>query len=171
MRKFQVSHGRSVECELSDSSYEFETIAIQWEVFESLHLQRLYGQCFCISIDEWMTCNFTSFLKVFQSYQDDGRMKIKSCMQWDPAYGWPESFSPPAGLHPGIAKLADQRLTYSASVSKPRNRCSYHHYPYCANRVTLGSQTEPEVFIDSRWNLTVYVRMTSANMEQFQTNS
>ena len=28
-------------------------------------------------MDGWMTCDFTSFLKVFQSYQDDVRMIMK----------------------------------------------------------------------------------------------
>ena len=33
-----------------------------------------------------MTCNFTSFLTVFQSYQDDEGMKMKDCVQWNPFY-------------------------------------------------------------------------------------
>ena len=37
--------------------------------------------------DGWMTCDFTSFLTVFQSYQDDGRMIMKVCVQWNPVYG------------------------------------------------------------------------------------
>ena len=32
----------------------------------------------------WMICNFTSFSTVFQSYQDDGQMVIKGCVQWNP---------------------------------------------------------------------------------------
>ena len=35
----------------------------------------------------WMTCDFTSFSTVFQSYQDDGRMIMKGCVQWNPVYG------------------------------------------------------------------------------------
>ena len=31
----------------------------------------------------WMTCNFTSFLTVFQSYQDNGRVIINDRMQWN----------------------------------------------------------------------------------------
>ena len=34
--------------------------------------------------DGWMTCDFTSFLTVFQSYQDDGRVIMKGCMQRNP---------------------------------------------------------------------------------------
>ena len=30
--------------------------------------------------DGWMTCNFTSFSKVFQSYQDDWRCAIELCL-------------------------------------------------------------------------------------------
>ena len=38
------------------------------------------------SLDGWMTCDFTSFSTVFQSYQDDGRMIMKGCVQWNPVY-------------------------------------------------------------------------------------
>ena len=42
-------------------------------------------------MDGWMTCDFTSFSTVFQSYQDDGQMIMKGCVQgcvqWDPVYG------------------------------------------------------------------------------------
>ena len=34
-----------------------------------------------------MICNFTSFSTVFQSYQDDGSLVMKSCEQWNSAYG------------------------------------------------------------------------------------
>ena len=38
--------------------------------------------------DGW-TCNFTSFQStVFQSYQDDGRVIMKGCVQWNPVYDW-----------------------------------------------------------------------------------
>ena len=30
----------------------------------------------------WMTCDFTPFLTVFQSYQDDVWMIMKGCVQW-----------------------------------------------------------------------------------------
>ena len=32
-------------------------------------------------MDGWMTCDFTSFSTVFQSYQDDGRLIMKDCVQ------------------------------------------------------------------------------------------
>ena len=36
-----------------------------------------------------MTCDFTSFSTVFQSYQDDGRVIMKGCgcVQWNLVYG------------------------------------------------------------------------------------
>ena len=34
----------------------------------------------------WVTCNFTSFSTVFQSYQDNGWMIMKGCMQFNPIY-------------------------------------------------------------------------------------
>ena len=37
-----------------------------------------------LRVDEWMTCNFTSFSTVLQSYQDDGHVIIKGCVQWNP---------------------------------------------------------------------------------------
>ena len=40
-----------------------------------------------IQVDGWMTCDFTSFLTVFQSYQDDVRMIMKGCVQWNSIYG------------------------------------------------------------------------------------
>ena len=33
------------------------------------------------SMAAWMTCNFTSFSKVFQFYQDDDRVIMKDCVQ------------------------------------------------------------------------------------------
>ena len=38
-------------------------------------------------IDGWMTCDFTSFSTIFQSYQDDGRLIMKGCMHWNFVYG------------------------------------------------------------------------------------
>ena len=35
----------------------------------------------------WMTCNFTSFSTVFHSYQDNGRLIIKGCVQCSSVYG------------------------------------------------------------------------------------
>ena len=34
--------------------------------------------------DGWMTCDFTSFSTVFQSYQDNRQMIMKICVQWIP---------------------------------------------------------------------------------------
>ena len=39
------------------------------------------------SMDGWMISDFISFSTVFQLYQDDGRMTIKVCVQWNPVYG------------------------------------------------------------------------------------
>ena len=37
-----------------------------------------------ISLDGWMTCEFTSFSTVFQSYQDGVRVIMNGCVQWNP---------------------------------------------------------------------------------------
>ena len=48
-----------------------------------------------------MTCDFTSFSTVFQSYQDDGRMIMKGCVEWIPVYS-SEDFNS-SGLELGTA--------------------------------------------------------------------
>ena len=40
-----------------------------------------------LSIDGWMICDLKSFLTVFQSYQDDGMLIMKGCVQWNSIYG------------------------------------------------------------------------------------
>ena len=37
-------------------------------------------------MDRWMTCDFTSFSTVFQSYQDDARLIMKGCLQLNSVY-------------------------------------------------------------------------------------
>ena len=37
--------------------------------------------------DGWMTCDFTSFSTVFQSYQDVFCLIMKGCVQWNSVYG------------------------------------------------------------------------------------
>ena len=34
--------------------------------------------------DGWKICDITSFSTVFQSYQDDERLILKGCVQWNP---------------------------------------------------------------------------------------
>ena len=46
-----------------------------------------------------MECDFTSFSTVFQSYQDDGWMLMKGCVQWNP-------FRIEAGLEFGTVKIS-----------------------------------------------------------------
>ena len=40
-------------------------------------------KCKSCLMDGWMTCDFTSFITVFQSYQDDVRIVMKGCVQWN----------------------------------------------------------------------------------------
>ena len=41
--------------------------------------------CELSSTYKWMDdCYFLSFSTVFESYQDDGRMIMKGCVQWNP---------------------------------------------------------------------------------------
>ena len=50
------------------------------------HLRNLLLMDGCM--DGWMTSDFTSFLSVFQSYQDDVWMIMKGCVQWNSVNGW-----------------------------------------------------------------------------------
>ena len=38
-------------------------------------------------MDGWMTWDFTSFSTVFHSNQDDERLIMKGCVQWNSVYG------------------------------------------------------------------------------------
>ena len=63
-------------------------------------------------------CDFTSFLPVFQSYRDDGRMVMKGCVQLRPVCGW-EDFAL-SGARTQTARSVDQRLTHWASGAPQR---------------------------------------------------
>ena len=48
----------------------------------------LWHRCMdAVNMYGWMTCDFTSFLTVFQSYQDDVWMIMKGFVQWNSVYG------------------------------------------------------------------------------------
>ena len=50
--------------------------------------------------DGWMACDFTSSSNVFQSYQDDVRMIMRGCVQYNPVYGR-KDFRLEGGSKPG----------------------------------------------------------------------
>ena len=56
-------------------------------------------QPFNVSMDGWLTCDVTSFSTAFQSYQDDERLIMKGCVQWNRA-----------GLEFTTARSVGQRL-------------------------------------------------------------
>ena len=60
-----------------------------------------------------MTCDFASFSTVFQSYQDDGRLIMKSCEQGNSVYGWEDFAS--SGDRTRSARSVGQRLTHWAT--------------------------------------------------------
>ena len=43
-------------------------------------------------MDGWMDGLAMSFLTAFQSYQGDGSMIMKGCVQWNPIYGWKSKY-------------------------------------------------------------------------------
>ena len=61
----------------------------------------------------WMTCDFTSFLTVFQSYQDDVWMIMKGCVQLNSVYGWEDFTSSEDQTR--SARSVDQHLTHWAT--------------------------------------------------------
>ena len=59
--------------------------------------------------------DFTSYSTVFQSYQDDGKVIIKVCVQWNPVYAW-KDFRLQRGSNPWPLDHAEgRRLEYSAT--------------------------------------------------------
>ena len=48
-----------------------------------------------------MTRDFTSFSKVFQSYEADGRVIMNGCVQWNPLLRW-KRLPPEEDLSPGL---------------------------------------------------------------------
>ena len=61
------------------------------------------GQVICIVlIDGWITCDFMSFSKVIQSYQDDERVLMKGCVQWTPVTADIYFVLPPLRIEPGL---------------------------------------------------------------------
>ena len=58
-----------------------------------------------------MNCDFTSFSTVFQSYQDDARLIVKGCVQWNSLYV--EKILPRVGIELGpLDQYIGQRLTH-----------------------------------------------------------
>ena len=60
-----------------------------------------------------MPCDFTSFLTVFQSYQEDDWMIMKGCVQWNSVYGWEDFTSSEDRTR--STRSVGQRLTHWAT--------------------------------------------------------
>ena len=43
-------------------------------------------KCRLVILDGWMSCNFTSFLTVFLSYQNYVKVIMEGCVHWNPVY-------------------------------------------------------------------------------------
>ena len=71
--------------QVSEVAGDFETAAPLTFNRYSAYLQQLYPCLLIMEMmrDEWITCDFTSFSIVFQSYQDDERL-MKHSVQWNP---------------------------------------------------------------------------------------
>ena len=55
-------------------------------LFQSHHPEKQTESCFFRKHGEGWGMDFMSFSTVFQSYQDNGLMIMKSCEQWNPVY-------------------------------------------------------------------------------------
>ena len=70
----------------------------------------------------WMTCNFSSFSIVFQSYQDDEKVIMKGC--GEKPHLWLGRFPPQ--LKPGTTRPVDQCLTHwSTGVIISSSMCTH----------------------------------------------
>ena len=65
-------------------------------------------------MDGWITCDFTFFSTVFQSYQDDGRFITKGCVLWNSVYV--EKISTRAGSY--SQPYVPHRLIIDPSISE-----------------------------------------------------
>ena len=74
-------------------------------------------------MDGWMTCDFKSFLTVFQPYQDDIWMIMKGCVQWNSTDGW-EDFTLSED-RTWSARSAGQHLTHWATKAPSDERKQY----------------------------------------------
>ena len=82
----------------------------------SLRFRSMFGNYADCPCNRWMTSDFTSCSTVFQSYQNDGRMKTKCCVQWNPVYGWEDFASRGARTQdPKISKSMLNTLRYQGS--------------------------------------------------------
>ena len=58
-----------------------------------MNLQTVYIQLrwpsgvLIVNMNGWITCDFMSVSTAFQSYQDDERLIMKGCLQWNPING------------------------------------------------------------------------------------
>ena len=86
----------------------------------SLHYFKVHGYTYVFyhfheEMNEWITCNFTSFSTVFQSYLDDGRLIMKGCVQWNSIYGWEDFASSKDRTR--STRSVGQRLTHWATMA------------------------------------------------------
>ena len=65
-----------------------------------------------------MTYDFTSFSTVFQSNQDDARVKMKDGVQWNPVYDWEDFASSGDRVRDRtISRTALNLLSYRGSIN------------------------------------------------------
>ena len=69
-----------------NSKEEYCSISIYLPSDRGLLLEERICSLSCKSMDGWMTCDLTSFLTVFQSYQDDVWVIMKGCVKWNSVY-------------------------------------------------------------------------------------
>ena len=101
--------------------------------------QYIEYSCWVLLLDEWMTCDFMSFSTVFQSYQDNGRLIMNGCVQWNSIYGCEDL--PQAGIKLGRLYQLLLEGTRSSLINK-------HSWPQVNSlcRKSLPKQSCPNIY-------------------------
>ena len=63
------------------STFAFALVA-KCQLYNNVDAGKTHNEASAASTDGWMTCDFTSFSTVFQSFQDDRRLIMKGFVQW-----------------------------------------------------------------------------------------
>ena len=97
-----------------------------------------------------MTCEFTSFSTVSQSYYDGGWMIMKGCVQWSTFMA--EKISPQVGLKPRAAKSVSwTNMLLCVCLSLDTETVNYDHY------LRLGGALNFEFSIKKKKKKKIYI--------------
>ena len=98
--KCRVAAVKSLSVLHHNANYIFSGPLGSMSLFEDNFEDRLLSRCYG-PMDGWVTCDFTSFSTVLQSYQVDRWMIMKGRVQWNLLYGL-KDFHRERGSKPGL---------------------------------------------------------------------